>query len=270
MHKVLRQLISVAAGGVLVAAALIGMRVFAQDDATPASSRVVGQISATDATTFQQITYQGVLFDSTGQTKPDGSYPMTFTIWDSASGGSALWGEVQSVVVANGYFSVRLGSVYPLGANLFMLTNGQSQQRWLGVQVSTDPEMTPRQQFTRVPYAYGADRATTAYSAYKADNLTSLVGYGAVDANATTQSGAGFSVRVGNFGNVNPTYQIDIGQNYDWRRFTTTVTPVLRSDCPNPVMAMTGSLDNRLLVNFLRPDGSVVRCSFSFMVIANP
>src|SRR5512139_2484874 len=49
------------------------------------------------------IHYQGRLLDpSTGNPKPNGTYNMTFRIYDVAMGGTALWSEAKSVFVGNG------------------------------------------------------------------------------------------------------------------------------------------------------------------------
>ena len=37
------------------------------------------------------VSFQGVLSDTLGNPKPDGSYSITFRLYNGASGGSALW-----------------------------------------------------------------------------------------------------------------------------------------------------------------------------------
>jgi hypothetical protein len=97
------------------------------------------------------INYQGFLTDDTGA--PLDSPPtisMTFTIWDDpdTGEGSSLWTETHgSVSVSNGIFSVVLGSSTALTASVF---NGDC---YLGVEVESDGEMTPRQQLTSVAYS---------------------------------------------------------------------------------------------------------------------
>ena len=102
----------------------------------------------------QTVNYQGYLTDS-GGTPVDGTVQMTFKIYNVATGGIALWTETQSnVAVSDGIYSVVLGSVTPI--NLAFDT-----QYYLGVEVETDGEMTPRQALTSVPYAFMADDADT-------------------------------------------------------------------------------------------------------------
>jgi len=92
------------------------------------------------------ISHQGDL-TSGGLPVPDGDYPMTFRIYDAPVGGAALHTETQpAVVVRGGVFSVILGVFEPL-------TLAFDVPCWLGVQVGSDPEMSPRVALTSAPYA---------------------------------------------------------------------------------------------------------------------
>ena len=89
------------------------------------------------------INYQGHITDKGGNPLT-GTYSITFTIYDSATNGTALWTETQNVVdVNNGIFNVLLGSASIDGVpeNVF-----NDPDRWLGVAVETDSEIVPRQQ----------------------------------------------------------------------------------------------------------------------------
>ncbi|MGH8003634.1 MAG: hypothetical protein ACRECJ_02780, partial [Limisphaerales bacterium] len=97
----------------------------------------------------QLINTQGVLRDGLGNPVPDASYSTTFRIYDAVSGGSILWSETQSVATLGGQFNVNLGAVTPIPDAVF-----NSPNRWLGIQVSPDPEMTPRQRLVSVGYSY--------------------------------------------------------------------------------------------------------------------
>jgi hypothetical protein len=109
-----------------------------------------------------KIGYQGQLTDDTGAPVPDGTYAMHFAIYSTSTGGTALWSEDQNMTVAEGQFDVLLGSVAPLNGNLF-----DGSQRWLGVQVEADPEMTPRQPLASVPFALRGDVADAAITTAK-------------------------------------------------------------------------------------------------------
>ena len=96
----------------------------------------------------QKINYQGYLTDSQG-VPVHGSVTMAFALYTQASGGIALWTETQNVAVTNGVYNIDLGDVTPI--NLAFDT-----QYYLGIKVGADPEMTPRQPLTSVPYAFRA------------------------------------------------------------------------------------------------------------------
>ena len=104
-----------------------------------------------------QISYQGKLTDDNGAPVADDTYPMVFTLYDASS--APLWSEPQAnVLVVNGVFNVMLPvdpGTYPFPAGLF------DQELFLGVQVGTDAEMTPRQPLTATPYAFKAADADT-------------------------------------------------------------------------------------------------------------
>ncbi len=100
----------------------------------------------------QTINYQGYITDPSGSAV-SGTGDVTFSIYDVATSGTALWSETQSVTIYNGVYSVVLGSVDTSGNPLDLPFD---TQYWLGVTVGTDSEMTPRQKFAAVPYAYRA------------------------------------------------------------------------------------------------------------------
>jgi len=100
------------------------------------------------------INYQGRL-TATGGAAASGSFAMTFSIYATATGVTPVWTETQTVTVANGVFNVLLGSVTTLSSTLF--TSGGD--RYLGIKVGTDPEMTPRFRLTSVAFAFHATEA---------------------------------------------------------------------------------------------------------------
>ncbi|MBN1874890.1 MAG: hypothetical protein JXA33_11725 [Anaerolineae bacterium] len=108
--------------------------------------RVVPRIASIVSPLLQ---YQGRLTDpGTGEAVADGAYSMTFSLYDVASEGTALWTETKNVTVQRGIFSTALGDTTALDTSLF---NGQGL--WLSIAVQGDPEATPRQQFLPVAYA---------------------------------------------------------------------------------------------------------------------
>src|SRR5271157_6006552 len=93
----------------------------------------------------KQIGYAGFLTDTSGfHPLADNNYYLVFSIYNVATGGTALWSDTFYVYTVSGEFSVMLGSVVPLTLDFSSDTN-----YWLGVKVSltspvTTPEMTPR------------------------------------------------------------------------------------------------------------------------------
>ena len=102
------------------------------------------------------MSYQGRLQNSSGAPL-DGTFSISFAMYDAASGGSAVWTETQSVVVNEGLFIVLLGAVTPMPTDLF-----SAPVRYLGIKVGTDPEMTPRRQIVAAAYARHAQSADVA------------------------------------------------------------------------------------------------------------
>jgi len=112
------------------------------------------------------INYQGYLTDAGGN-PIDGNMDMTFTIYDSFTGGSSVWTEDQEVFVNTGLFNVLLGKNNPISADLL------AGDRYLGVQVGADPEMEPRQQLVSVAYSLRSDLANRASDADTLDGMDS-------------------------------------------------------------------------------------------------
>jgi hypothetical protein len=94
------------------------------------------------------LSYQGRLADPTTGNPKNGTFAMTFRLYDLASGGTALWTETKNVVVTNGLFSTLLGDTTALNLAAF-----DGRDLWLGVQVGSDLEATPRILVAYAPYA---------------------------------------------------------------------------------------------------------------------
>jgi hypothetical protein len=124
--------------------------------------------SSRPSTTFAaynpEVNYQGKLTSAaTNMAVADGQYPISFSIYTTATGGSAIWTEqdygTNQVTTKSGLFSVMLGSTTPLtGVNF-------NQTLYLGVTVASDTEMTPRKIIGAVPAAFYAGTSTYAVNA---------------------------------------------------------------------------------------------------------
>ena len=60
------------------------------------------------------INYQGVLKDASGVVVANGDYNLTFKLYNTNSGGTALWTETKSLNVTDGIVNTQLGSVTPI------------------------------------------------------------------------------------------------------------------------------------------------------------
>ena len=94
----------------------------------------------------QTLSYQGVLKEASGSIVPNGNYNLTFRIYSTASGGTALWTEAQSVAVTDGIFNVVLGSMVVLNLPFDV-------PYWLGITIGIGSELMPRIQLTSSAYS---------------------------------------------------------------------------------------------------------------------
>ena len=105
------------------------------------------------------INYQGNLVDSGGNPVSDDTYSIRFSIWDDPTAGSELWSETQNVNVVDGYFSVALGSVTDLPADILTAySEGDSFQIYLEIKIGADSPVSPRTRLTAVPYSTASQR----------------------------------------------------------------------------------------------------------------
>ena len=95
------------------------------------------------------INYQGRLTDGAGAPL-DTTVSMEFAIYDDSTGGVLEWAEAHpSVTVEGGTFSIVLGEAVPIDDGVF-----NQPDRWLGITVGSDPELSPRTQLVSVGYAH--------------------------------------------------------------------------------------------------------------------
>jgi len=108
------------------------------------------------------ITFQGKLTDADGKLV-DEPRTLTFRLYHSLSGGTALWEEIHTdTPVTKGIFAVPLGVTTPLPSDF-------NTNYWVSIQVQGETaEMAPRQQLTASPYAFQAEAAKQAEKAQEA------------------------------------------------------------------------------------------------------
>lgn len=120
-----------------------------------ASSALLLSSFAAAQTVPASLPFQGQVTRQ-GGAEVNGALAMRFSLYTSATGGTAQWSEAHaSVQVTKGLFAVELGSVTAFPAGLF-----SGAQLWLGIRIGTDPEMTPRFALTSQAYAKRAEQAS--------------------------------------------------------------------------------------------------------------
>ncbi len=110
-----------------------------------------------------QLNVQGVLRNAGGEVV-NGTYDTVFTLWDTQTGGSALFDSgAQAITVTGGVFNIylNLGTTDP-----FKNRNAV----WLQIQIGSDPPL-PRRPITAVGFAYQAEHAEVCDEAAAADSL---------------------------------------------------------------------------------------------------
>ena len=134
------------------------------------------------------IRYQGQAVDSNG-VPLEGPYTLTFRLYDAQMLGTQVWEEPHpNVPLEQGHFSVLLGQTVSLQ------TIDWTQPLWLGVQVNTDPELSPRQRITSVPLAITAEQlAVPVTTSTITDDANGLVPSGAIILWSGVSCPAGYS-----------------------------------------------------------------------------
>ena len=167
------------------------------------------------------FTYQGRL--NNGVAAANGSYDLTFSLFNTNAGGVAVAGPVtnSTTAVSNGLFTVTID----FGAGIFTGTSN-----WLQIAVSTNgandySTLSPRQQLTPVPYAIFANTASNLSGTVSSAQLpASLITNGASGVNISgTFSGNGAGVTNVNLLTVNSDGAI--GWTTNWGNFATASSP---------------------------------------------
>jgi hypothetical protein len=104
----------------------------------------------------QVINYQGYMTSSGNPVDYPLGINMRFSLWSAATGGTELWNEVQSVIVNQGIYSVKLGSVTPFPGTLDF-----TSPYYLQVEIDDGAGgwevFSTRQELTHVPYAINSE-----------------------------------------------------------------------------------------------------------------
>ena len=95
----------------------------------------------------QTMSYQGVLTDADGSPVANGTYTLTFKLYNI--GDAVNWTEIQQVPVKNGLINIILGKVQPLSLAF-------DQPYRLGITIGNEPELEPRIELTSAAYSLNA------------------------------------------------------------------------------------------------------------------
>lgn len=136
--------------GIVVAGGIIGERSQQRGETVLSSGEPDVEIPTV-------ISYQGLLTDSDSGEPISGTVSMAFSLYISPTGGIPVWSETHpSVSLDDGLFNLLLGRTVPITTGVL---GGES---YLGVQVGSEAEMTPRQQIVSAPYALVSEEANNA------------------------------------------------------------------------------------------------------------
>lgn len=128
------------------------------------------------------VPFQGRLHGSDNKAVADGVYDITFYIYDTPTGGTALWTENHTQVsVIHGYINVLLGALEPLDNANFATQAPKynaskskvnfAENKYLGISINGGAEMFPRSQLVPTFHAYTANHAEHTTHADNADRL---------------------------------------------------------------------------------------------------
>jgi hypothetical protein len=129
---------------------------------------------------FPQFTYQGVLTDAAGNPL-DGSVSITYSIYKSSTGGTAIYSESETVTVTDGRFDSIVG---PSTVTAGLSPEDLSQPLWIEIQIDDgtyDETLSPRQKLYGAPYAFTlmpgsviSSTMNTSYETYGINAVTTI------------------------------------------------------------------------------------------------
>jgi hypothetical protein len=117
------------------------------------------------------VYYEGTVTDSEGKPIPSGTKTLYFTIYDKPTYGNTIWGpqKLTKVPIVDGFFSVVL-SIDSDGSSITEAFD--SRERYMGIRVGSQPEISPRRRISSIPYALQSQNSV---HAVQSDNSTHAV-----------------------------------------------------------------------------------------------
>ena len=145
-------------------------------------------IGAAHAQVPPTMNYQGVLTGPAEEPLPDGTYTVEFALYEQSEGGEPIWAESHGVTLRKGIFNVVLGVVEPLDPFHF------SGERWLGIAVEGEAELTPRTYLASVPYSFMASAVADSVAVRSLNGMTEDVNLLAGSNITITPSGSDLTI----------------------------------------------------------------------------
>ena len=171
-----------------------------------------------------KLSIQGTVQNFNGSAVENGEYDITFKLYETDAGGTAIWQETRTVNVNGGVYSILLGEETPLDAPF-------NTVYYLGITLPGGPELTPRAQLTSSPYALSLIGQDNAFPS------TGTVGVGTTTPDAQQQLHV-----VGNTkleGNLEVTGTVT-GFNVDFTNIETDISTIENINADGTITAGSG------------------------------
>ena len=139
----------------LLISALLGSLALAQknNQTKPSFERLKSagvQMNSEQNAVPRRLSYQGLLTKANGRAVSDGTYQVTFKLFEQLEGGTSFWEETQSIGVSDGVVSATLGIVNAI--------TSVPANSYLEVAID-ETTLSPRQEMTSVFYSVVSDTA---------------------------------------------------------------------------------------------------------------
>ena len=139
----------------LLISVLLGSLALAQknNQIKPSFERLKGagvQMNSERDAVPRRLSYQGLLTKANGRAVSDGTYQVTFKLFEQSEGGTAFWEETQSIGVSDGVISATLGVVNAI--------TSVPANSYLEIMID-ETTLYPRQEMTSVFYSVVSDTA---------------------------------------------------------------------------------------------------------------
>ena len=169
---------------------------------------------AQDRNVPKLLSYQGLLTKANGKGVQDGTYDITFRLYQDSDGEIPFWEEAQNVVIADGIISVTLGKNVEIGAI--------PTDAYLEIEIN-GTTLSPRQEMTSVFYAMVSDTAKYAQKGNytELDSLPDLSLYAKKDTldNYSTTSSYDSVAFTGDYNDLNNLPNLDLLDQSDTLNF---------------------------------------------------